>query len=60
LVKNNNMQWNLLKDITPTEDMKCLVVIHNLRGIEVLNWNEHYQSWDDYEADDHFCEKRKS
>ena len=51
------MEWIKLKEKTPSEDMMCLVVKKNSRHITVLNWCNYYQSWDDFEGDDHECEK---
>lgn len=53
------MEWREMKKEVPQEDMMCLVVMGKTTRIEVLNWNHHYKSWDDYEADDHFCDADK-
>ena len=37
----------------------CLVVKKNSNYITVLNWNEHYQNWDDFDADDYYCDKEE-
>ena len=49
------MEWRKVDDNMPTEDIKCLVLLGG--NIEVLTWCSYYQSWDDYEGDDHFCRK---
>ena len=53
------MQWHKLENETPNEDMMCLVVKHKSNYITVLNWNKHHECWDDFEADDYYCDKQE-
>ena len=53
------LEWKKIEEETPKEDMMCLVVKKNSNYITVLNWNEHYQNWDDFDADDYYCDKEE-
>lgn len=51
------MEWHTTEEETPNEDMMCLVVKNKSNYITVLNWNEYHKCWDDFDADDYYCNK---
>ena len=51
------MDWKKQIEEVPPGDMMCLAVKNNSHYITVLNWNSHYQSWDNFENDDHECDR---
>lgn len=51
------MEWKKQIEEVPPSDMMCLVVKNNSHYITVLNWNSHYQNWDDFESDDYECDR---
>lgn len=53
------MEWHKVNNETPKEDMMCLVVKHKSNYITVLNWNKYHNCWDDFEADDYYCDKEE-
>lgn len=53
------MEWHKVNNETPKKDIMCLVVKHKSNYITVLNWNESHNCWDDFEADDYYCDKEK-
>jgi hypothetical protein len=54
------MKWKKTEiDGYPTEDQQCLVILKNQKYIQALSWNDHYQSWDDLDGDDHAFDKEE-
>lgn len=48
--------WNKTKEKLPDGNTQCLVIFKAQKDIEVLWWDDHYQSWNDYSNDDYCCE----